>query len=77
MLVKTAGFMTVEELEARMAEFDCCVYCKRDDVPLTVDHVVPLSKGGLHVRENVVAACKSCNSKKGNRPVETMMVHAC
>jgi hypothetical protein len=30
----------------------------------TIDHVLPLSKGGFHVRENVQLACHSCNSKK-------------
>lgn len=72
LLEKDAGFMTAEELEARLAEFDGCVYCGRSDVPMTVDHVVPLSKGGKHERENVVAACKSCNSRKGPRPAEYM-----
>lgn len=72
LLERDAGFMTAEELEARLAEFDGCAYCGRSDVPMTVDHVVPLSKGGQHEWENVVAACKTCNSKKGNRPVETM-----
>ncbi|KKN82018.1 hypothetical protein LCGC14_0312850 [marine sediment metagenome] len=43
-----------------------CFYCKAK-AKLTLDHVVPLSRGGQHVKENVVAACLSCNSKKGNR----------
>lgn len=40
-----------------------CYWCKRK-AKLTQDHVIPLSKGGLHVAENIVAACQSCNSKK-------------
>jgi 5-methylcytosine-specific restriction endonuclease McrA len=33
----------------------------------TLDHIVPLSKGGLHSYENVQTLCSSCNSQKGNR----------
>jgi 5-methylcytosine-specific restriction endonuclease McrA len=42
-----------------------CQYCgsKRD---LTLDHVIPRSKGGLHTWNNVVTACATCNGKKGN-----------
>jgi 5-methylcytosine-specific restriction endonuclease McrA len=46
-----------------------CMYCG-DDFPrpqLTRDHVLPVSKGGRDVWENVVAACFHCNSRKGNR----------
>lgn len=46
-----------------------CLYCGRD-VPrqhLTRDHVVPLSRGGRDIWENVVAACFHCNSRKGGR----------
>lgn len=32
-----------------------------------VDHVIPLSRGGQHVRTNLVIACISCNLKKGTR----------
>jgi len=31
-----------------------------------MDHVIPLSKGGKHLPSNVVPACASCNSSKGN-----------
>lgn len=43
-----------------------CAYCGRSG-PLEQDHVIPLSKGGDHTKENVVPACKSCNASKGNR----------
>jgi len=44
-----------------------CAYCSRSDVKLTMDHVIPVSKGGKHTADNIVPACKSCNSRKGNR----------
>ena len=34
---------------------------------LTLDHVVPISRGGETTWENVVTACKKCNNKKGNQ----------
>ena len=49
-----------------------CQYCakKLSEKKLTVDHVVPLSKGGTHEWSNVVAACGTCNNKKGNKSLE-------
>jgi len=46
-----------------------CQYCG-DDFPapdLTFDHVVPRSRGGRTLWENVVTACQTCNLRKGNR----------
>lgn len=46
-----------------------CLYCGQQypRPVLTRDHVLPLSKGGLDVWENVVSACFHCNSRKSNR----------
>lgn len=47
-----------------------CRYCARAfsaDLPATQDHVAPLSKGGHHTKDNVVPACKPCNSSKRDR----------
>jgi len=46
-----------------------CQYCSARD-HLTVDHVVPKSRGGQHVWANLVAACTRCNNKKGDRTPE-------
>lgn len=43
-----------------------CQYCGSTR-RLTIDHVVPRSKGGTHTWDNVVAACERCNSAKGDR----------
>ena len=43
-----------------------CAYCGKE-AKLTLDHVIPLSKGGKHSKDNAVAACAHCNSSKGNR----------
>jgi len=50
-----------------------CQYCGGSAENL--DHVVPRSRGGTHAWENVVAACRTCNTRKGDRtPPEAGMV---
>jgi 5-methylcytosine-specific restriction endonuclease McrA len=44
-----------------------CQYCGKTGVPLTVEHLQPRSRGGTSSWENCVAACQSCNHRKGNR----------
>jgi 5-methylcytosine-specific restriction endonuclease McrA len=47
-----------------------CQYCGRHETGLTVDHVVPRYQGGQHTWDNVVAACATCNHRKGGRSPE-------
>ena len=47
-----------------------CVYCGTSGGRLTLDHVVPRSKGGESIWENVVTACAPCNLRKGDRTPE-------
>lgn len=48
-----------------------CRYCG-STTGLTIDHVVPLSKGGKWVWENLVTACTKCNSKKGSKSLKQL-----
>jgi len=43
-----------------------CHYCGRSTPPneLTMDHIVPISRGGRSTKGNIVAACKACNTAK-------------
>src|SRR5204863_3442737 len=53
-----------------------CQYCKKkyDRSELTLDHVIPRSRGGTSTWQNIVLACIRCNMKKGDRlPAETHM----
>lgn len=43
-----------------------CCYCGDDKVPLTVDHLVLWEELGPSIEENLLSACKRCNSKRGN-----------
>lgn len=42
-----------------------CAYCG-SKARITKDHVIPISKGGVHEMNNLVPACSSCNSSKSN-----------
>jgi 5-methylcytosine-specific restriction endonuclease McrA len=49
-----------------------CQYCGRKGgaFDLTIDHIVPRSRGGRTAAENLCAACLACNQRKGNRTPE-------
>jgi 5-methylcytosine-specific restriction endonuclease McrA len=46
-----------------------CQYCYKEFDPcdLTIDHIIPKSRGGKTEWDNIVSCCKNCNGKKGNR----------
>lgn len=54
-------------LAGRLEKFESlgnvCFYCKKPK-PITVDHNIPLSRGGTDNIDNILPACRSCNSKK-------------
>jgi 5-methylcytosine-specific restriction endonuclease McrA len=54
--------------EIKAAQKGRCYWCKRS-AKLEMDHVVPVTKGGSHTRENVVGACRTCNASRGNKIV--------
>ena len=49
-----------------------CVYCEKQlsSEELSVDHVLPKSRGGKDTWDNLVTACKTCNCAKGDRTPE-------
>ena len=52
-----------------------CQYCGHQAAGLTVDHVIPRSRGGQSVWENIVASCAPCNRKKGNKTPREASMH--
>ncbi|MCB0875950.1 MAG: HNH endonuclease [Solirubrobacterales bacterium] len=52
-----------------------CQYCGSERAGLTVDHVIPRSRGGESVWENIVASCAPCNRRKGNRLPREIHMH--
>ncbi len=45
---------------------ETCQYCGKHFRELTLDHVIPRSRGGQSTWENLVASCRACNGRKGN-----------
>lgn len=74
--------LTEEQIQELLEEYDyCCAYCSIDLQTLpghqrTLDHVVPVSQGGGHTKENVVPCCRPCNARKRDRPVISMLKYA-
>ena len=45
-----------------------CQYCT--EAAENIDHVIPRSRGGQHIWENVVASCQPCNARKGDKMLD-------
>jgi len=68
--LKKDGNITLAQWNAiKLQQKYKCYWCKRrfKDSELTIDHVIPLSKGGVHDISNTVAACKPCNLSKQDK----------
>ena len=44
-----------------------CQYCGKKSIELTIDHIIPKSRGGSDSWENLITACVRCNNRKGNQ----------
>jgi 5-methylcytosine-specific restriction endonuclease McrA len=51
-----------------------CQYCGQSPSYLTIDHIIPRRLGGQHSWDNLVAACPSCNHRKGGRTIEQVQM---
>lgn len=67
-LKRNAAVGDLTALREREAEIhtEPCAHCGTTD-NITVDHVVPLARGGPHTADNLQALCFSCNASKGAR----------
>jgi HNH endonuclease len=54
---------------------ETCQYCGKHSRDLTLDHVLPRSRGGQSTWENLVACCRACNGRKGNRLLKDAGMH--
>ncbi|MEA1053129.1 RNA-guided endonuclease IscB [Lamprobacter modestohalophilus] len=50
-----------------------CAYCGAKDVPLEIEHIVPRSRGGSNRPSNLTLACRPCNRKKADKPIEVFL----
>ena len=73
------GYHTKKEWEQKKTEYKACPECKRSwkeirenpskgkaKFTITVDHIIPLSKGGTDDIDNIQPLCYQCNFKKGH-----------
>lgn len=65
--------LSIGEWEILKDEFGyLCAYCGQAK-KLEQDHIIAVSKGGNYTYTNIVPACKSCNSSKGDIPVDVFL----
>jgi len=73
---KKVKFREIEVSKKNILKRDShtCQYCNSTSVLLTVDHIMPKSRGGLDTWDNLTTACFRCNNAKGDRtPSEAKM----
>ena len=74
--------LTTEQLEEILEYFNHrCGYCLVDLRTLlsklrTFDHIIAIKRGGANTQDNVIPCCKSCNSRKKDRPIFRMVSYA-
>lgn len=70
MIRRPLGRLSLNRRNVLRRDLFTCQYCGLKSSSLTIDHVVPKSRGGRDTWENLVAACHACNTRKGDRTPE-------
>lgn len=68
-LDRVVNDLTAGQWATLQAAWGGCAYCGATGVPLQRDCVLPVSRGGRYTVENVVPACRACNTSKCNDEV--------
>lgn len=71
--IANGGTITAEEWQELKDKYNhTCLKCGRrePEIKLTLDHVVPISKGGINSIENAQPLCLSCNSRKKDKTID-------
>lgn len=61
--------VTANDIRELYRTHPCCAYCGKrlNKRSRTLDHITPLSRGGIHALSNLIPACRPCNTKKGSK----------
>lgn len=84
--MRKASKMSSERRRLFYAMGGVCAYCKRltelpsllkphHDLTATVDHIVPLCRGGARKGDNATLACNLCNHLKGNKSLQDWLLY--
>lgn len=65
--------LTPDQWQALLDAWGGCAYCGAAEVAMQRDCVLPISRGGRYTLDNVVPACRSCNTSKCNDEVTGWM----
>lgn len=69
--IKASGkSYTPQEWISLCQKFDNLCLCCGKRLPITVDHIVPISKGGGNTIDNIQPLCKTCNNKKFTKIID-------
>lgn len=68
------GISAAEWRDIRAAALGVCPYCGNRSPRLSLEHIVPIARGGAHDPENVIAVCGSCNRSKRDTPLVVWLV---
>ena len=72
---KNNGIFLILDKEFRKLNQQSCFYCGSKE-QLTIDHIIPIVRGGRHSIGNILIACKSCNSRKSKKTImEWRLLH--
>lgn len=72
------GWFTIEEIASQLLrQHHRCFWCSCDISGglHTIDHYIPLARGGSNFAHNIVLACRSCNASKGNKPPDAFRIY--
>lgn len=72
---KKSTLKSSELKEWVISQSKVCLYCRCDcEQNFHIDHIIPLSKGGLHEIHNLAISCEWCNCHKSNKSVEDFII---
>lgn len=81
-VVRLLFLVRLPRVERKLTRFEIfnrdhftCQYCGRETRELTLDHIIPRSRGGEHSWENIVSACIPCNHRKAGRTPQEAGIH--